>query len=124
MVLDRGAQRIRIADSVKAGSWADVGLVGRSRLTGRSAGDQEVRPTLGAGAFGFLDEFAEFGEPGFVDGEQAAIVFEVFEDGEGAREVAEFVVGEEEVALEIGAAGFGLGEAFGDGERFLEVGLG
>ncbi len=37
---------------------------------------------LGAGALGFLDEFAEFGEPRFVGGEQAVVFFEGFEDGE------------------------------------------
>jgi hypothetical protein len=41
--------------------------VGLKRLTGRSA-DQEVRPTLGAGGFGFLDEFAELGEIRFAGG--------------------------------------------------------
>ncbi len=98
----------------------------RKRLTGRSAADLEVRPTAisGAGASGFLYEFAEPSEMGFVGGEHAAVVFEGFEDGEGAGEIAEFVVGDEEVALEIGAVRFGLGEAFADGEGFLEVGLG
>ena len=30
----------------------------------------------------------------------------------------------EKLALEVGAVGFGFGEAFEDGERFLEIGLG
>ena len=94
----------------------------RKRLTGGSAADPGVCPTLGGGGFGFLDEFAEPSEDGFVGGEHAAFVFEGFEDGEGAGEIAEFVVGDGDVALEVGAVRFGFIKAFGDGE-VLGVGI-
>ncbi len=70
-----------------------------------------------------MDEFAEFGEPGFVGGEQTADFFEGFEDGEGAGRIVDGPVGVGEVTLAIGAVRFGLGETLGDGEVFFEVGL-
>jgi hypothetical protein len=50
-----------------------------------------------------LDEFAKFGEPRFVSGEQTAIFFEGFEDTEGAGEIVASPVGGREVAQEVGA---------------------
>ncbi len=43
---------------------------------------------------------------------------------ESPREIAEPVVGKGQVSLEVGAVGLALGEAFADGVRFVEVGLG
>jgi hypothetical protein len=57
-----------------------------------------------------FDEFAEFGAVEFVSGEPAAVFFEGFEDGQGAGEIFDSPVKGEEVALEVGAIGFGLGE--------------
>ena len=56
-----------------------------------------------------FDEFAEFGAVEFVSGEPAAF-FEGFEDGQGVGEIFDSPVKGEEVALEVGAIGFGLGE--------------
>jgi hypothetical protein len=61
---------------------------------------------------------------GFVGWKHTPFFFEGFEDGEGAGEIIESPIIDTEVALQVGAVGFDLSETFGNGERFLEVGLG
>ena len=54
-----------------------------------------------------MDDFAESGEVGLVGGQHAAVFFEGFEDGKGTGKVVKAPASREEVALEVGAVGFG-----------------
>jgi hypothetical protein len=75
-------------------------------------------------ALGLLDQVAELDEPLFVGREHTAILFKGFECGKSGREIANSLVGDEEIALQVRSLRLRFRQPFANGQRLLKVAAG